>query len=474
MYLLSLLILLFHVVVLPFAVLHALLNKRDHRAALGWIGIIIVFPVAGSLLYFLFGINRIRARARLLAGGTVSLLDLGLQRSVWIPDRTFVESNTDDPLSRVGRRVTGAERISGNSIQIMKNGEEFFPVLLQTIDDASSTVVLSSYLFSTKGVAAEVIDSLVRACARGVKVYVLIDGIGAWYSLRSAVRRLQDTPVHVATFFPPRLIPPSLGINVRNHRKIIVIDGVTGFFGGINIDRRHMLDDAENAHPTEDVHFRMRGPAVKPLQEIFVRDWWMATRQQLEFPGQEPVAEGTVTCRVIDDGPDESLDYLGMTLMGVFGAAKHSILIMVPYFLPSREMSAVLQAASLRGVRVQIVLPVRSNLPFIDWATRSMLWELVMWHVEVYVRGPPFAHTKLIVVDDEYVLGGSANLDLRSLRLNFELGVEMFAADVNRKIRKHIEDSIAGGHRVTLQELNARPLWQRIRDAFFWLFSGYL
>lgn len=474
----SWLFLLFHVVVLPFAVLHALLYKRDHRTALGWIGIIIVFPVAGSLLYFLFGINRIHSRARLFARGRIPLLDwiphLGYERMVRLPASRFATVPDAEPLSQVGFRVTGVSLLPGNQIEMLRNGEGFFPRLLQEIAAARHSVVISSYLFSTHGIAGAVIDALVRAHVRGVAVHVLVDGVGAWYSWRSAVRRLQQQGVRVATFLPPRLFPLAVSINLRNHRKIAVMDGVVGFFGGMNIDQRHMLTDPDNRHATEDLHFAVRGPVVQRLQEVFAHDWWMVTHTSLDVPSPTGAGVGEVACRIIDDGPDESLDYLGMTLQGVFSAAQHEILIMMPYFLPSREMLSVLQAASLRGVRVRILLPARSNLRFVDWATRNMLWELVMWHVEVYVRPPPFAHTKLITVDDHYVLGGSANLDPRSLRLNFELGVEMFDTHLARSVRQHIEGSLERSHRLTLEELDRRPRWQRIRDAFFWLFSGYL
>lgn len=474
MLLLSWLILLFHVVVLPFAVLHALLYKRDHRAALGWIGIIIVFPVAGSVLYFMFGINRIRSRARVFAGRHLPLLDFGYERAARIPEPDQETDPHPSLLALAGRRVTGAQLVSGNRIEMLSNGEEFFPRLLGAIAGASSSIVLSSYLFSTRGIAAEVIEALARAADRGVAVHVLIDGVGGLYAMNSGVRRLRRRGVATASFLPPTLLPPSLGINLRNHRKIAVIDGETGFFGGINIDQRHMLQDTRNQHPTEDVHFLAQGPVVARLQEVFARDWWMATRQSLQLPTPDHGSSGTVACRVIDDGPDEGLDYLGMTLIGVFGAARRDILIAVPYFLPSREMLSTLQAAALRGVRVRIVLPGRSNLRFVDWATRSMLWELVMWHIEVYYREPPFPHTKLITVDDHYVMGGSANLDPRSLRLNFELGVEMLDANLARQVRVYIEESLPRSHRLTLAELDGRPIWQRIRDAFFWLFSGYL
>jgi cardiolipin synthase len=163
-----------------------------------------------------------------------------------------------------------------------------------------------------------------------------------------------------------------------------------------------------------------------------------------------------------------------MTLIGVFTAARERIRIMVPYFLPNHEMVAALQAAVLRGVKVEVILPERSNLRFVDWATRNMLWELLLWDMDVFYKAAPFAHSKLILVDDAYAMTGSANLDARSLRLNFELGVEWFNADLTRQLHAHLDEATARSRRITLAELDQRPLWQRLRDAFFWLFSSYL
>lgn len=471
------LIALFHLVIMPVAALHALTCKRDHRAALGWVGVILLFPVAGPLLYYTFGINRLRTKARVLTGRRTPEGRFGYERATRAPSSApdpLVQSLPDPHLAIVGWRATGSPLLAGNQFQPLMNGEGFFPPLLDAIERAQHWVVLSSYLFSTKGVAGDVISALTRATDRGVAVYVLMDGVGTWYSLRQSVRALRRTGVHLALFTPPALLPPSLDINMRNHRKIAVIDDREGFFGGINIDPRHMVSDPDNPTPTEDLHFLATGPVVAELRRLFEYDWQLASKQPLNLSGQPNAPGGNTLCRVIDDGPHDNLNYLSMTLTGVFCAARERITIMTPYFLPNHEMVSALQAAALRGVRVQVVIPERSNLRFVDWATRNMLWELVLWDIEVYTKPPHFAHTKLVVVDDHYVMAGSANLDARSLRLNFELGVEIFDAELANQMHAHITRAIADSHRLSLNELDGRPFWQRVRDAFFWLFSSYL
>lgn len=471
------LIALFHLVVMPVAALHALVSKRDHRAALGWIGVIVIFPIAGPVIYFLFGINRVRTRARLFAGRHLPVMHfISYEHAAREPSTTDALAGEIAPpyLAPIGARASGRTLSANNHVSALINGEQFFPRLIEAIDGAEDYVLLSSYLFSPKGIGGQVIDALGRAAKRGVTVRVLVDGIGAWYSLQGAVRPMRQAGVEVHLFRPPALLPPSLDINLRNHRKIAVVDTRVGFFGGINIDQRHMVEDPHNRHTTEDVHFEARGPVVHDLYRSFSVDWQLITSEILSPPIGPAELAGDSFCRVIDDGPGENLSHLSMTLTTIFSAAREHISIMMPYFLPSAGMVSALQSASLRGVTVQIVLPERSNLRFVDWATRNMLWELLLWDVDVYYKPAPFAHSKLIVVDGHYVMGGSSNLDARSLRLNYELGVEVFDRHLAEQLERHIQAAISVSHRLTHQELDGRPFWQRVRDAFFWLFSSYL
>lgn len=468
----GLIVLLFHVVVAPVAVAHALLYKRDYRSALGWIGVSLVFPIAGPLLYFFFGVNRLRGRARELVGENLKPAFFGFLSSAV---RAPLVSSEDEGLylAAPGHNTTTEDLVSGNSVTLLRNGDALYPRLLEAINEAEQQAWISSYIFSGKGVGGEIADALAEAAARGVDARVLVDGVGALYTLHSLRRRLAGTRVRFAEFLPPRLIPPTLYVNMRNHRKIAVIDHARAFFGGLNIDDRHFVDAPRIRNPHEDMHFELRGPAAPALSALFARDWYAATRERLEIRSvSAPV--GTVEVRVIGAGPDESLYRLAMTLSGVISAARRRIRIMTPYFLPHRELTGVLQAAAVRGVEVEILLPEKSNLRYVDWASRHQLWEFLKWGVKIRLEAGPFTHTKLFTVDDEYVMGGSANLDPRSLRLNFEVGVEMFDVALAREVNAYFEESWAQARPITLADVDRRSLPARLRDGFFWLFSGYL
>lgn len=468
----GLVVLFFHVVVAPVAIVHALLFKRDYRSALGWIGVSLIFPIAGPLLYFFFGVNRLRQRARELVGDKLHPAFFG-----YISSRTrqpvVTSEDENHYLAASGHNTTTESVTGGNRVTLLRNGDELYPRLLQEIRKARQYAWVSSYIFSGKGIGAEIADALIEAAERGVDVRVLVDGVGALYTMRSLRRRVGNTKVHFAEFLPPRLIPPALYINMRNHRKIAAIDNASGFFGGLNIDDRHFVEAPRVEHPHEDVHFEICGPGVPALASLFARDWYSATRERLEIRGEAAPA-GDVEVRVIDAGPDESLYRLAMTLIGVCSAARKRIRIMTPYFLPHRELTGVLQAAAVRGVEVQILLPEKSNLRYVDWASRHQLWEFLKWGVKVRYEPAPFAHSKLILVDDDYVLGGSANLDPRSLRLNFEVGVEMFDETLAREVHEYFDVNWNSARELALAEVDRRSMPARLRDGFFWLFSGML
>ncbi len=458
---------------------HALLHKRDPRAALGWIAVCLTFPFAGPLLYFLFGINRVRTRARELNQRS----RFGLYAGYEPIEETVAPSPGQLPLPshfreliRVSGAVTERPLTWSNQIQPLHNGEQTYPAMLEAIEGAQQRLFLSSYIVETNITGRQFIHALARAAQRGVDVRVMIDGIGEWYSLPRASTLLKDRGLRVARFLPPRLLPPSLHINLRNHRKILVADGCIGFAGGMNIGDRHLAERQDNASRVVDMHFRLTGPIVAEIEQVFLSDWSFVTGEP-PSPLSPPictVASGSAICRAIVDGPNEDLGKLATILVGAIALARRKIAIMTPYFLPFQALIAALQAAALRGVEVIIILPAQSNLPYVHWATRNMLWQLLRWGVQIYYQPPPFAHTKLFLVDKHYVQIGSANLDPRSLRLNFELAIEVYDKAFSQSLAAYVSTIQKQSQAVTLEDLDNRPLLVQTRDALAWLFSPYL
>ncbi len=456
---------------------HALLHKREPRAALGWVAVCLFFPLAGPVFYGLFGINRVFTRARKLDQRTPFRAPTGTGGR---PDPggkgqpcPCLEPHLDE-IFRVSDRVSRRPLVAGNRLELLLAGEEAYPAMLAAIAGARQRIYLATYIFDTGPIGRDFIAALAAAARRGVDVRVLLDGIGEWYSWRRAGSLLRRQGVTVARFLPPRLLPPAIHLNLRNHRKILVVDGGTGFTGGMNLSGRHMLTAGKPGNRVNDMHFRLQGPVVGQLEEVFLEDWGFCTgRPEAAQPSPAP-ADGPARCRVVVDGPNEDLGKLQFILLGAIAGARHSIGIITPYFLPDREMISALQVAALRGVEVSIILPAKNNLFYMHWATRHLLWELLGHGVRVYYQPPPFAHTKLFVIDNDYALVGSANLDTRSLRLNFEVGVEVAEAEFCRDLAETLAITRDCSREITLAELQARSLPVQLRDALVWLFSPYL
>jgi cardiolipin synthase len=308
-------------------------------------------------------------------------------------------------------------------------------------------------------------------------VRVLIDAAGARYSWPAITRKLKRAQIPYALFLPSSLLAPwqVATINLRNHRKILVVDGHTGFTGGINIRHGNVLT-AHSRHAVQDLHFRLNGPVVTSLQEAFANDWAFTTRETLGgdawFP--ELKAAGNVIARVITDGPEDDRDPLRWSLLAALAEAQSSVQILTPYFLPDTALIAALNLAALRGVQVDIFLPSKNNLPMVHWASRAMWWQVLERGCRIWLTPPPFDHSKVMIVDRHWVFFGSANWDTRSLRLNFELNVECYGRDFADQMVKVIEKKTRAAHQVTLAQADARSLPAKLRDATARLFSPYL
>jgi cardiolipin synthase A/B len=455
------------------ASIHALLYKRDSRAAALWLGLIWLLPILGTVFYLALGINRIRRRA--ISLGVRKVIHRKIPKNLGETQSTGVEHL--QLLARVVENVVEQPLNGGNKIQPLVNGDNAFPAMLEAIESAKKSISLVSYIFDNDRSGREFVAALDRAAKRGVAVRVLVDAAGARYSWPPITFALRHAQVPFAKFLPTSLFTPwrMVTINLRNHRKILVVDGKIAFTGGINIRHGNVLGEKPKS-PVQDLHFRAEGPVVVRLQEAFVNDWAFATGEILDdenwFP--ELSERGRVIARVITDGPDIDFEKLRWTLLAALAEAQTSVQIITPYFLPDPALVSALNLAALRGVHVDIILPAKNNLPFVHWASRSMWWQVLERGCHIWLTPPPFDHSKLMIVDGHWVLLGSANWDTRSLRLNFELNLECYGRDFAREMMAVVEKKMERAREVKLSEVNKRSLSIKLRDALARLFSPYL
>ncbi len=453
---------------------HAVLRKRDPRAAGLWVTLSFLLPIVGPFAYYVFGINRTQRRARRRMSGYRFRTRGGGRRKAeeYPPQVGHLER-----LARLGDRILSNRLVDGNLIEPLHNGEQAYPAMLEAIASAKRSVTCSSYIFDYDEIGRRFIDAFADAAARGVQVRLLIDGVGGWWYFSRVRRAFKKAGIKPANFAPIGLAPSRLvHVNLRNHRKILVIDGQTAFTGGMNISACHLAERTDNPDRFVDMHFRARGPIVGQIQEAFADDWYFAAQEWLEgndfFPALQPAGEAVA--RGIPDGPDEHLRKISWIIIGACAAARRSVRIMTPYFIPDIAVKTAILGAALRGVDVTIVIPQKSDVPVVNWASIAYLWEFLERGVTIVQHAPPFHHTKLLVVDERWSTIGSANVDPRSLRLNFEFNVEVYDTGLARTLARHIDEQVAAGKRLTLAEVDGRRLHIRMRDALAKLFSPYL
>jgi cardiolipin synthase len=462
---------LLHIGLATCVTVHALLRKRDVAACIAWIGLAWLSPIVGSVIYGLFGINRVERKARRLRtrhglGGAGRRID---------DPATFAMARDDhfEPLQRAIGTLTRRPARDGNAITMLRNGDEAYPPMLAAINEATHSVCLVSYIFDDDAGGGPFIDALIAAHQRGVQVRVLLDGFGSGYFRSPAYDRLAASGVKAARFLHT-VVPWRMSfLNLRNHKKILVADGSRAFLGGINLAAENLV--ASNpAWPVRDMHFGVEGPVAAQIVEAFVADWHFSTGEELTGPAWFPQLEskGMASARVITSGPDDEIGNIGLAMLTAIAVAQRSIKLVTPYFLPDVRFISALSLAAMRGVAVDIVVPEKGDHPPIDWAMSAHIPPLLEAGVRVWRARLPFEHSKLMSVDDGWSLIGSANWDMRSLRLNFEITLEVccpiFGQLVSAAITKKQDD------RVELKELTARPLWKRLRDSAARLMLPYL
>lgn len=454
-------------------IVHVLKTKLDTSAAVGWIGFSCFMPVTGAILYTMFGINRVRRLARRLV--TEHREKSRDPKADPLTERLYRVEGHYAPLAAMLARLTNRPLLGGNNVECLHNGEGIYPKMIAAIDSAQHSILFCSYIFRSDDVGKRFVSALTRAKTRGVEVRVLVDGIGSGYFLSGISIALKRAGIPHARFmhsFLPWRMPY---VNLRNHRKILVVDGVSGFMGGVNIGEENLLTRTDSRRDrVADTHFALRGPVVRQLAEAFAEDWSFTTGENLEGEKFYPdvTSEGDVPLRVVTAGPDNDLEKIEFAILQALSLAQNHIRIMTPYFLPGERVTTELCLAALRGVRVDIVIPKRGNHKIIDYARDASLSPYLQAGCNIWLAKPPFNHAKLMVCDEQWSFVGSSNMDMRSLRLNFEINLEIYNAELATKLGKFIDGHKA--NRLMPSDLARISVVKKLRNAAVRLLTPYL
>jgi cardiolipin synthase len=460
------------------AAIHAAMTKHDVRAAIGWVAVVLFSPLLGAGFYLVAGINRIR-KQRVSQQRSHTTIPQEVIHRLLVDDVASVSGAQFSALKTLGDRVSDFKLLGSNSIRLLDGGDETYPAMLEAIKGAQRSIALQSYIFDHDEVGVELAQALIDAQARGVAVRVLIDAVGAKYSRPPIVHMLEKGGVQTARFMRPVIGVRLVYANLRSHRKLLVIDGTHGFTGGMNI-RAGFVTAIAKENVTRDTHFQVGGPVVYQLMINFAHDWQFTTQEKLSGPewfSTSPadfIEKGGVPLRCVPSGPDSTLESTHDMLLGALSVAQRHVRIQSPYFLPDVSLVAALATAARRGVLVDIVIPGANNLKLVNAAMMAQIDQLILTGCRVWRSSGTFDHSKLFTVDGGWSYVGSSNLDPRSLRLNFELDLEVYDRALAQQLDARIDATISSAERITIRSLMRRPFLLRLRDKIVWLASPYL
>ncbi|MFC3552323.1 cardiolipin synthase [Lysobacter cavernae] len=440
------------------------LQKREPVATLSWLISLAALPYVGFLIYFVFGPQRIHRQRlrRVRARATLPVPPHGLH-----PNPDAIE------LAKIAQATTGLPPTTATHAQLLIDGAAKYAALLEAVAQAREHIHLEYYIYLPDRTGTALRDALIERARAGVKVRLLLDAVGSGATKRRFLRPLVDAGAEVAWFHPMRLrwFWKRPWLNLRTHRKIVVIDGRVGFTGGINITDEE--DERLRSDAYRDLHLRLEGDVVHELQLVFVEDWAYATGQpplKLHSPPPQP---GTVATQVLVSGPDSSWEAIHRLHVGAIHSAQRRVWLVTPYFVPGEAARMALTSAALGGLDVRLLVPKLSDSRLVTYAARSYFDELLEAGAKIHEYGPRMLHSKALLCDDDLAIIGSANFDNRSFRLNFEISVMFRDASLVAALARLIQSECSQAPRV--RDDRVRPLWRtRVPEALARLVSPLL
>jgi len=456
-------------------------EKRDVGSTWAWVLVLYFIPLLGFALYLLFAQNF--KRVRLFEWKDIDRIgteEAAKQQAARIVSgereicRAAAMANRDLILMHLNSNQ--AVLTENNKVDLLLDGEKKFEDLFRDIERARDHIHIQYYIIRRDELGRKLIRALTDKAREGVSVRLLYDDLGSRGLSKRFLRELREAGGIAEAFFPSKLRLINFRLNYRNHRKLVIIDGRIGYLGGFNVGDEYLGLDPKFGY-WRDTHLRVQGGAVQGMQTRFILDWNQASNRDIAydprlFPPEE--AAGSTSMQVVASGPDSRLEYIKNGYIKMIASAKKSVYIQTPYFVPDAAFLDALRIAALSGVQVNVMIPDKPDHPFIYWATLSYIGEMLKSGVSVYLYRNGFMHAKTVVVDEEIASVGTANMDVRSFKLNFEANAFLYDEEIAAKLAEAFREDMRVSEQLTRELYAKRSKWIRVKESVSRLISPIL
>ena len=453
-----------------------LLTKKEQPVStVAWVMAIITMPYFGAFLFVVFGINRVPRRLRRKQAATEIVTRTLPQMARHHHLHQDQLNETQKELKRLAERIGGTHATVGNRVQLLIDAKRTFEEIAEAIKSAKSTIHLEYYIWQPDKLGTKLRDLLITQAKKGVRVRFLYDSLGSLNITRKFLEPMRAAGIQVASFVPGQSFRERWSINLRSHRKIVIVDGQVAFTGGMNVGDEYLGLVPHFGH-WRDTHLRLHGPCVLQLQEVFTIDWKYATGDELThdefFP--EPEHVGNVYAQIIAGGPDDDEAVLHNLMFAAINAAKINVTLATSYFVPTPSLVCAMETAAQRGVPTRVLL----SGPKTYWATlraaRSNYDSLLEAGVEIYEYQAGQLHSKTLTIDGCWSMVGTPNFDARSLYLNFEVAAVLYDRGLAEQLEHHFHEDIQQAHKIDPLIWEKRSRWDVLQENFCRMFSPVL
>jgi cardiolipin synthase A/B len=468
------------IITIIFVVFIVILENRNPVKTISWVLLIVFLPLIGIIFYFLLGRNY-RKQKIFLKKSIKDFQNIDkyfAEQILNLKDKSnFYNEQIENKLGIIKLLINNNKALltEHNRVTILNNGAATFESIIEEIKKAKNSIHLEYYIIEEDTIGNTIKDLLIQKAKEGLKVRIIYDDVGSWDLSDEFIEDLEKNGIEAYSFMPVRFQKLTTRINFRNHRKIIVIDGIVGFTGGINIADRY-VQGLKDIGIWRDTHLKIEGDAVKSLQVVFLIDWFFVSNQfinsEIYFPDQQ--INNKCFIQIASSGPDSDWESIMQAFFYAISTAKKYVYISTPYFIPNESILTALKTVALSGVDIRIILPLKSDSKLSYWSSLSYIEELLEAGIKVYMFKKGFTHSKLLIIDDIFCSVGTANMDIRSFDQNFEISALIYDEEVTNALKNSYIDDLNNCQQITLDEFLERPFKHRFYESFARVFSPLL